>query len=78
MGDTNMLAEIFSETGIIVIAVVIVVLFGSTQLPKLARSLGSAQSEFKKGLAEGAKDGESKDDSSVNQASDSKAADAKE
>ena len=49
-----MLAEIFSETGIIAIIVVVVVLFGSTQLPKLARSLGSAQSEFKKGLAEGA------------------------
>ncbi len=52
-----MLAEIFSETGIIVILVIVVVLFGSTQLPKLARSLGSAQTEFKKGLAEGAKDG---------------------
>ena len=48
-----MLAEIFSETGIIVVLVVVVVLFGSTQLPKLARALGSAQSEFKKGVAEG-------------------------
>ena len=55
-----MLAEIFSETGIIAIIVIVVVLFGSTQLPKLARSLGSAQSEFKKGLAEGAKDDPSK------------------
>lgn len=51
-----MLAEIFSDTGIIAIIVVVLVLFGSTQLPKLARSLGSAQSEFKKGLAEGGKD----------------------
>ncbi len=51
-----MLAEIFSETGIIVILVIVVVLFGSTQLPKLARALGSAQSEFKKGAAEGGKD----------------------
>jgi sec-independent protein translocase protein TatA len=55
MGDTEMLAEIFSETGIIVVLVVVVLLFGSTQLPKLARSLGSAQSEFKKGVAEGGK-----------------------
>jgi len=36
--------------------VVVVVLFGSTQIPKLARSLGSAQKEFKKGLDDGAAD----------------------
>jgi len=44
--------------GIIVLVVVVVVLFGSTQIPKLARSLGSAQKEFKKGLDEGGKDGD--------------------
>jgi sec-independent protein translocase protein TatA len=49
------LAEIFGPDLIIVIIVVAVVLFGGTQIPKLARSLGSAQSEFKKGLAEGGK-----------------------
>lgn len=47
------LAEIFGPDLIIVLIVVAVVLFGGTQIPKLARSLGSAQSEFKKGLAEG-------------------------
>jgi len=47
------LAEIFGVDGIIVIVVIVVVLFGSTQIPKLARSLGSAQSQFKKGLEEG-------------------------
>ena len=47
------LAEIFGPDLIIVIVVVALVLFGGTQIPKLARSLGSAQSEFKKGLAEG-------------------------
>lgn len=36
----------------IVVLVVILVLFGGSQLPKLARSLGSAQREFKKGLDE--------------------------
>jgi sec-independent protein translocase protein TatA len=46
-------AEIFGVDGIIVLIVVVVVLFGSTQIPKLARSLGSAQKEFKKGLDEG-------------------------
>jgi sec-independent protein translocase protein TatA len=46
-------AEIFGVDGIIVLIVVIVVLFGGSQIPKLARSLGSAQSQFKKGLEEG-------------------------
>ena len=37
---------------IIIIAVIVLLLFGSTQLPKLARSLGQAQKEFKTGLNE--------------------------
>ena len=48
--------EIFGVDGIIVLIVVVLVLFGSTQIPKLARSLGSAQKEFKKGIDEGAAD----------------------
>jgi len=44
-----MLAELFSEQGIIVIVVVAVLLFGGAAIPKLARSLGSAKSEFEKG-----------------------------
>ena len=52
-----MLAEIFGVDGIIVIVVIAVVLFGGSQIPKLARSLGSAHSEFKKGLSEGAAEG---------------------
>ncbi len=47
-------AEFFGVDGIIILVVVVLVLFGSTQIPKLARSLGSAQKEFKKGLDEGA------------------------
>lgn len=47
-------AELFGEQGLIVLIVVALVLFGSTQIPKLARSLGSAQKEFKKGLNDGA------------------------
>ena len=39
----------------IIVLVVILVLFGGAKLPKLARSLGQAQSEFKKGLRDGAK-----------------------
>jgi sec-independent protein translocase protein TatA len=46
------LAEIFGLDGVVVLVLVAAVLFGGTQIPKLARSLGSARSEFKKGLAE--------------------------
>ena len=35
---------------IIVVVVVVAVLFGGTRIPKLARSLGTARSEFHKGL----------------------------
>jgi sec-independent protein translocase protein TatA len=35
---------------LIIILVVILVLFGGSKLPQLARSLGRAQGEFKKGL----------------------------
>ncbi|MGB3410584.1 MAG: twin-arginine translocase TatA/TatE family subunit [Microthrixaceae bacterium] len=37
---------------ILIIIIVALVLFGGSQLPKIARNLGSAQKEFKKGLAE--------------------------
>ena len=45
-----MLAEIFGMDGVIVLLVVVAVLFGGSQIPKLAHSLGSARKEFKKGL----------------------------
>jgi sec-independent protein translocase protein TatA len=47
-------ANIAGPDGLIVVLVIAIVLFGSTQIPKIARSLGSAQKEFKKGLDEGA------------------------
>jgi sec-independent protein translocase protein TatA len=49
-----MLAEILGPDGLILIAVfVIVLLFGGSKLPKLARGLGTASHEFRKGIAEG-------------------------
>lgn len=55
--ENAMLADIIGPDGLIILVVlVIVVLFGGKQIPKLARSLGSAQKEFKKGLEEGAQD----------------------
>jgi sec-independent protein translocase protein TatA len=39
---------------VIVAIVVVVVIFGASKLPQLARNVGKAQTEFKKGLKEGA------------------------
>jgi sec-independent protein translocase protein TatA len=39
-------------TELIIILVIVLLLFGSTRLPKLARSLGEASKEFKKGVNE--------------------------
>jgi sec-independent protein translocase protein TatA len=43
---------------LLIVLLVILVLFGGAKLPKLARSMGQAQSEFKRGV----KDGHSSDD----------------
>ncbi len=40
-------------TEIIIIAVVILVLFGGAAIPKFARSLGRAKKEFEEGMKEG-------------------------
>jgi sec-independent protein translocase protein TatA len=37
---------------LIIILFVVLLLFGSTKLPKLAKSLGEAQKEFKKGITD--------------------------
>jgi sec-independent protein translocase protein TatA len=39
-----------------IVAVVALVLFGGAKIPELARSLGKAQSEFRKGRQEGDED----------------------
>jgi len=51
-----MLAEIFGLDGVVVVVVLAVVLFGGSQIPKLARSLGSARREFSEGLKAGETD----------------------
>lgn len=40
-------------TELLIILGVVLLLFGSTRLPKLARSVGRASKEFKAGVAEG-------------------------
>jgi sec-independent protein translocase protein TatA len=37
----------------IIVLVIVLLVFGGSQLPKLAKNLGKAQKEFKDGLAEG-------------------------
>lgn len=43
---------------LILVVVVIVLLFGATKLPELARSIGASAKEFRKGLEEGTEDDE--------------------
>jgi sec-independent protein translocase protein TatA len=40
---------------LLIMLLVVLVLFGGAKLPNLARSLGQAQTEFKKGIRQGAK-----------------------
>jgi sec-independent protein translocase protein TatA len=61
-----MLAEIFGADLVIVIVIVAVLLIGGTQIPKLARSLGSAKNEFEQGLKEGQKEGQAESAKSNN------------
>lgn len=49
---------------LIIVLVVILVLFGGAKLPQLARSIGEAQKEFKKGMAD------EKDEAKPNEKSD--------
>ena len=48
-------------TELLIIVAILLVLFGGSQIPKLARSLGQAQKEFKSGLDEGMADKESEE-----------------
>ena len=41
---------------LLVILIIVLLVFGGAKLPKLARSLGQAQKEFKTGLSEAAND----------------------
>lgn len=54
------LAEILGPD-LLIVLVIVLLLFGGSQLPKLARSLGSASHEFRKGLEEGQQNAEAKD-----------------
>ena len=55
---------------LIILLVIVLLVFGGSQLPKLAKNLGKAQKEFKDGLADGMKD-DSKDQSKTDPSSTS-------
>lgn len=49
---------------LLIILLIALLIFGGAKLPKLARSLGQAQKEFKQGLSEGAEDDSSSSNNS--------------
>ena len=49
---SNVLGYTVGPTELIIVLVIVLVLFGGAKLPKLARSLGQAQREFREGVAE--------------------------
>ena len=53
-----------SSNELLIVLVVALVLFGGSQIPKLARNLGRAQRELQKGIAEGASESDGSDNSS--------------
>ena len=48
---------------LLIVILIIVVVFGGKKIPELARSLGKAKGEVKKGLAEGEKEDTAKTES---------------
>ena len=52
----------FGSSELIIVLIIVLLVFGGSQLPKLAKNLGKAQKEFKEGLAEGAKDDDDETD----------------
>lgn len=50
---------------LLIILIIVLVLFGGSKLPQLARNLGQAQKEFKSGLDEGADSKSPEDEDSV-------------
>jgi sec-independent protein translocase protein TatA len=50
---------------LLVILVIVIVLFGASRIPGIAKSLGSSAKEFRKGLDEGEDEDEDEDDTSA-------------
>jgi len=50
---------------LVIVLLIVLVVFGGAKLPKLARSLGQAQKEFKQGLSEGGREDDDSADSTT-------------
>jgi sec-independent protein translocase protein TatA len=46
----------FGTSELVIVLVIVLLVFGGSQLPKLAKNLGKAQKEFKQGLTDGMQD----------------------
>ncbi len=57
-----MFAAGLGQPEVIIIAIVVIVLFGSAALPKFARSLGQAKKEFEAGVTDGSKKDKEKEE----------------
>lgn len=57
----------FGSSELIIVLIIVLLVFGGSQLPKLAKNLGKAQKEFKDGLADGMKDDEKQGEPSTKQ-----------
>ena len=77
--DSNNIQTMIGTTEIIVIALVILLLFGGTQIPKLMRGIGKGVKAYKDGLAGAADDEEQagKADKEQTDKTDKEAGDAK-
>jgi sec-independent protein translocase protein TatA len=50
-----MIAAGIGPQELVIVLVIVLIVFGGSSLPKLAKNLGKAQREFKEGLSDGAK-----------------------
>ncbi len=64
------LGEIFGPDLLVVVVVIAVVIFGGSHIPKLAKNLGAAKSEFEKGIRSAKVSDDGKDKTSNIQDSD--------
>lgn len=46
----------FGAPELLIVLLIVMLVFGASRLPKLARSMGQASKEFKQGMKEGVKD----------------------
>jgi sec-independent protein translocase protein TatA len=56
MSQTMLLIAGLGPTELVIIVLVIVLLFGATKLPQLAKALGQSKKAFREGIEEGEKE----------------------